>query len=73
METPTHFIAMGLCTDLDEAARMAPAFDWRLNDAQVASALTYIRNSWGRSAKQIASMPVRATAVPMTASPLIRM
>jgi mono/diheme cytochrome c family protein len=27
-----------------------PAFDWRLNDAQVAAVLTYIRNSWGNAA-----------------------
>ena len=27
-----------------------PAFDWRLDDAQVAAVLTYIRNSWGNAA-----------------------
>jgi mono/diheme cytochrome c family protein len=26
------------------------AFDWRLNDAQAAAVLTYIRNSWGNAA-----------------------
>jgi len=34
-----------------------PAFDWRLNDGQVAAVLTYIRNSWGNA----------ATAVPASA------
>jgi mono/diheme cytochrome c family protein len=34
-----------------------PAFDWRMNDAQVAAVLTYIRNSWGNA----------ATAVPASA------
>ena len=34
------------------AAPTAPrcrAFDWRLEDAQVAAVLTYIRNSWGNA------------------------
>jgi mono/diheme cytochrome c family protein len=35
-----------------------PAFDWRLNNAQVAAVLTYIRNSWGNAAS-----PVTAGAV----------
>jgi mono/diheme cytochrome c family protein len=35
-----------------------PAFDWRLDDAQVAAVLTYVRNSWGNAAA-----PVSAGAV----------
>jgi mono/diheme cytochrome c family protein len=35
-----------------------PAFDWRLNDAQVASVLTYIRNSWGNAAAPVAASTV---------------
>jgi mono/diheme cytochrome c family protein len=31
-----------------------PAFGWRLNDAQVAAVLTYIRNSWGNAASTLA-------------------
>ncbi len=30
-----------------------PAFDWRLDDAQVAAVLTYIRNSWGNAAAAV--------------------
>jgi len=30
-----------------------PAFDWRLNDAQVAAVLTYVRNNWGNSAPAV--------------------
>jgi mono/diheme cytochrome c family protein len=30
-----------------------PAFGWRLNDAQVAAVLTYIRNSWGNAASTL--------------------
>jgi mono/diheme cytochrome c family protein len=36
-----------------------PAFDWRLNDAQVAAVLTYIRNRWGNAA---AAVPAGAVA-----------
>jgi mono/diheme cytochrome c family protein len=32
-----------------------PAFDWRLNDAQVAAVLTYIRNSWGNVAAPVSA------------------
>lgn len=32
-----------------------PAFGWRLNDAQVAAVLTYIRNSWGNAAPPVAA------------------
>jgi mono/diheme cytochrome c family protein len=32
-----------------------PSFDWRLNDAQVAAVLTYIRNSWGNAAAPVAA------------------
>ena len=32
-----------------------PAFGWRLNDAQVAAVLTYIRNSWGNVAPPVAA------------------
>jgi mono/diheme cytochrome c family protein len=35
-----------------------PAFDWRLNDAQVAALLTYIRNSWGNAASAVSSADV---------------
>jgi mono/diheme cytochrome c family protein len=30
-----------------------PAFDWRLNDAEVAGVLNYIRNSWGNAAPPV--------------------
>lgn len=32
-----------------------PAFGWRLNDAQVAAVLTYIRNNWGNAASPVAA------------------
>ena len=36
-----------------------PSFDWRLDDAQVASVLTYIRNSWGNAAPAVTAGQVR--------------
>jgi len=32
-----------------------PSFDWRLDDAQVASVLTYIRNAWGNAASPVSA------------------
>jgi mono/diheme cytochrome c family protein len=32
-----------------------PSFGWRLSDAQVASVLTYVRNSWGNSASAVSA------------------
>lgn len=37
-----------------------PSFGWRLNDAQVASVLTYIRNSWGNAASAVSPDQVSA-------------
>lgn len=37
-----------------------PSFDWRLNDAQVAAVLTYIRNSWGNAAPAVAPSAVKS-------------
>jgi mono/diheme cytochrome c family protein/uncharacterized membrane protein YphA (DoxX/SURF4 family) len=35
-----------------------PSFAWRLNDAQVASVLTYIRNTWGNAATAVSPIQV---------------
>ncbi len=35
-----------------------PAFDWRLDDAQVAALLTYVRNSWGNAAPRVSASSV---------------
>ena len=40
-------------TDGAPTAPAMPTFDWRLNDAQVAAVLTYIRNSWGNAAPAV--------------------
>jgi mono/diheme cytochrome c family protein len=36
-----------------------PAFSWRLNDEQIASVLTFIRNTWGNSASKVSADTVR--------------
>jgi mono/diheme cytochrome c family protein len=46
-----------------------PAFDWRLNDAQVASVLTYIRNSWGNAAAPVAASEVASQRAALARSP----
>jgi mono/diheme cytochrome c family protein len=35
-----------------------PAFDWRLDDAQVAAVLTYIRNNWGNAAEAVSATAI---------------
>jgi len=35
-----------------------PAFDWKLNDQQVADVLTYVRNSWGNRAPPVSANDV---------------
>jgi mono/diheme cytochrome c family protein len=36
-----------------------PAFDWKLNDEQIASVASYIRNSWGNTAKTVSADQVK--------------
>jgi mono/diheme cytochrome c family protein len=38
-----------------------PAFDWKLSDAQVASVVTYIRNTWGNAAPAVSAEDVGST------------
>jgi mono/diheme cytochrome c family protein len=46
---PTH--------DRQTAAGM-PAFDWKMNDRQIADLLTFVRNSWGNTATPVAPSDV---------------
>jgi mono/diheme cytochrome c family protein len=36
-----------------------PAYDWKLNDAQVAAVATYVRNSWGNAASAVTADQVK--------------
>jgi mono/diheme cytochrome c family protein len=41
-----------------QTAPAMPAFNWRLNDGQVAAVLTYIRNSWGNVASAVSASAI---------------
>lgn len=54
------------------AAPTAPAmppFDWRLNDAQAATVLTYIRNNWGNAAAALDARTVTRARASLSANP----
>lgn len=40
-------------TDAVSTSPAMPAFDWNMSDEQVASVLTYVRNSWGNAAPAV--------------------
>jgi mono/diheme cytochrome c family protein len=46
-----------------------PAFDWRLEDAQVAAVLTYIRNNWGNAAGPVPASAVASQRASLAKSP----
>jgi mono/diheme cytochrome c family protein len=56
-------------TSSKPTAPAMPAFDWRLNDAQVASILTYIRNNWGNTAAPVAASAVASQRSALARSP----
>jgi mono/diheme cytochrome c family protein len=56
-------------TSSKPTAPAMPAFDWRLNDAQVAAVLTYIRNSWGNAAAPVAAGTVASQRSALARSP----
>ena len=56
-------------TSSKPTAPAMPALDWRLNDAQVASVLTYIRNSWGNAAAPVAARAVANLRSALASSP----
>ena len=59
--TLTHVVLHGtraVSTADAPTAPAMPAFDWRLNDTQVAAVVTYIRNSWGNAAQPVSTKDV---------------
>jgi mono/diheme cytochrome c family protein len=56
-------------TSSKPTAPAMPAFDWRLNDAQVASVLTYIRNNWGNAATPVVARAVAGQRSALARSP----
>jgi mono/diheme cytochrome c family protein len=64
-ESPTSLIRVILegsrsaATDQAPTAPAMPALGWKLNDAQVAAVVTYIRNSWGNAAAAVTADDVK--------------
>jgi mono/diheme cytochrome c family protein len=54
------FGSQGAATERAPTGPAMPSFEWRLNDAQVAAVVTYIRNAWGNAAAAISADDVRA-------------
>jgi len=52
--------SQGVATASAPTAPAMPSFGWRLNDAQAASAVTYIRNAWGNAASAVSTDQVSA-------------
>jgi mono/diheme cytochrome c family protein len=46
-----------------------PAFDWRLEDAQVAAVLTYVRNNWGNAAGLVSASAIASQRASLAKSP----
>ncbi len=70
--TLTHVVLHGtraVSTAAAPTAPAMPAFDWRLNDAQVAAVVTYIRNSWGNAATAVSSSDVAAQRAALAKAP----
>ena len=45
-----------------------PSFAWKLNDAEIAAVLTYVRNSWGSSAPAVTADQVKSVRAAMLGS-----
>jgi mono/diheme cytochrome c family protein len=74
-DDPTTLVRVALqgsravSTSTKPTAPAMPAFDWRLDDAQVAAVLTYIRNSWGNRAAPVAASAVASARSALAQSP----
>jgi mono/diheme cytochrome c family protein len=60
--------SQGVATSAAPTAPAMPSFSWRLNDAQVASVLTYIRNAWGNAAAPVLADQVSAVKAKLAKS-----
>jgi mono/diheme cytochrome c family protein len=58
-----------VATSAKPTAPAMPAFDWRLDDAQAAAVLTYIRNSWGNAAAPVAASAVTGQRTSLAKGP----
>lgn len=58
-----------VATETAPTAAAMPAFNWKLSDDQVASVVTYIRNSWGNAASKVTAGDVKKTRQAMNERP----
>jgi mono/diheme cytochrome c family protein len=61
--------ARAVSTPSMPTAPAMPAFDWRLNDAQAAAVLTYIRNTWGNAAAPVTASTIASQRTVLARSP----
>jgi mono/diheme cytochrome c family protein len=52
--------SQGVATSGAPTSPAMPSFSWRLNETQVASVLTYVRNAWGNAAAPVTADQVNA-------------
>lgn len=64
-ENPTTLIRITLegaqtqPTDKEPTPSAMPAYDWKLDDDEIAAVITYIRNAWGNAAPAVGASDVR--------------
>jgi mono/diheme cytochrome c family protein len=56
-------------TESMPTAPAMPAFAWRVDDAQIAAVLTFIRNSWGNAAAPVAASTIANQRGRLAAAP----
>lgn len=52
--------SQAVATSYEPTGPAMPKFAWRLNDAQTAAVITYIRNAWGNAAAAVSAVQVSA-------------
>jgi mono/diheme cytochrome c family protein len=61
--------ARSVATDAEPTSPGMPSYGWQLDDAQVAAALTYVRNAWGSAAPAVSAQDVRQTRSDLASRP----
>ena len=60
--------ARSVATASEQTGPGMPSFAWKLNDAEAAAVLTYVRNSWGSSASAVTADQVKSTRAAIMAN-----
>jgi mono/diheme cytochrome c family protein len=63
----------GPMTATNPTAAGMPRFDWKLEDAQIANVLTYVRNAWGNAAPAVSTSSVATARKSLAAAPTLIM